>query len=208
MATSKPRLPAEQRRASLLKSACGCFATGSYHGTTTAEIASAAGVTEPILYRHFDSKRELYMACLDEMWRRIRSLWEEAVAAEPDPALWVSAMGRAFLQSERARPVISHLWVQAIAEATEDPEIRRYIKKHMREVHGYVSDVIRKSQEAGGINNELDADAEAWIFISLGLLSMADRALDGLMADKWPEIRTSRLKSLTGRTSFDTPSGE
>ena len=199
MAAPKTRLPAEQRRASLLDSACGCFSRGSYHGTTTAEIASEAGVTEPILYRHFDSKRELYMACLDEMWVRIRTLWEEAVAAEPDPGLWVAAIGRAFLESERIRPVISNLWVQAIAEATEDPEIRRYIKKHMREVHAYVASVIREAQSAGGVPVELDADAEAWIFVSLGLLSMADRALDGLMADKWPEIRASRLRSLTGR---------
>jgi AcrR family transcriptional regulator len=200
MATPKARMPAEQRRASLLHSACGCFARGSYHGTTTAEIASAAGVTEPILYRHFDSKRELYMACLDEMWGRIRALWDEAVAGEPDPALWVAAMGRAFLESERVRPVISNLWVQAIAEAIEEPEIRRYVRAHMRDVHTYVAGVVRRAQEAGGVHHDLDADGEAWIFLSLGLLSMADRALDGVMADAWPAIRASRLRSLTGRT--------
>ena len=41
------------------------FSTGSYSGATTAEIAREAGVSEPILYRHFASKRELYFACLD-----------------------------------------------------------------------------------------------------------------------------------------------
>ena len=45
------------------------FSTGSYSGATTAEIAREAGVSEPILYRHFASKRELYFACLDEAWR-------------------------------------------------------------------------------------------------------------------------------------------
>jgi AcrR family transcriptional regulator len=201
MATPKTRMPAEQRRASLLQSACGCFARGSYRGTTTADIASAAGVTEPILYRHFHSKRDLYMACMDEIWARIRRLWDEAVASEPDPGLWVAAMGRAFLESERVRPVISNLWVQAIAEAIEEPELRRYVKKHMREVHAYVAGVVRRAQEAGGVHRDLDADGEAWIFISLGLLSMADRALDGVMADSWPAIRASRLRALTGRTA-------
>ena len=44
------------------------FSTGSYSGATTAEIAREAGISEPILYRHFASKRELYFACLDEAW--------------------------------------------------------------------------------------------------------------------------------------------
>ena len=47
------RLPAEARKAAVLDCACGIFQAGSYRGTTTAEIARRAGVTEPVLYRHF-----------------------------------------------------------------------------------------------------------------------------------------------------------
>ena len=43
------RLPAEERKAAVLDCACGIFSTGSYRGTTTAEIARQAGVTEPVL---------------------------------------------------------------------------------------------------------------------------------------------------------------
>ena len=64
------RLPAEQRKAAVLDCACGIFSTGSYRGTTTAQIARLAGVTEPVLYRHFASKRDLYLAVLEESWRR------------------------------------------------------------------------------------------------------------------------------------------
>ena len=53
------------------------FSTGSYSGATTAEIARVAGISEPILYRHFGSKRELYFACLDEAWRRLRQVFAE-----------------------------------------------------------------------------------------------------------------------------------
>ena len=48
------------------------FATGSYSGATTAEIAREAGISEPILYRHFASKRELYFACLEDAWGSLR----------------------------------------------------------------------------------------------------------------------------------------
>ena len=51
------RLPAAERKAAVLDCACGIFSSGSYRGTTTAEIAREAGVTEPVLYRHFASKR-------------------------------------------------------------------------------------------------------------------------------------------------------
>lgn len=197
---STTRLPAAERRAAVLECACRAFAAGSYRGTTTAEIAREAGVTEPILYRHFDSKRDLYLACLEESWARIRGGWDELIAAEPDPALWIAGMGRAFIESERRRPVVSSLWIQALAEAPEDDEIRRYLRGHMREVHAYAADVIRRAQKAGGVPADRDADAEAWIFIALGLLSMADRALAGLMEDQWPAIRAARLRALADRS--------
>lgn len=193
------RLPAEERRAALLDTACAAFSQGSYRGTTTAEIARKAGVTEPILYRHFESKRDLYLACLEQVWADVRAMWEEVVAGEPDPGLWVAVMGRSFVESEVRRPLISNLWVQALAEASEDEGIRAYMKEHMREVHAYVVSVGRRAQDTGAIEAERDIEAEAWIFISLGLLSMADRVLDGVMLDNWPAIRASRLRWLTGR---------
>ena len=194
------RLPAQERRAALLETACRLFSEGSYRGTTTADIAREAGVTEPVLYRHFDSKRDLYLACLQAAWEGVQTMWAEALDAEPDPALWIATMGRAFRESEQERPLISHLWVQAIAEGSEDPEIGDYMKKHMREVHAYAVDVMRRAQEAGGIAKDRDPDAEAWVFIALGLLTMADRVLDGVMGGCWPGVRESRLRWLTGRT--------
>ncbi len=198
------RLPAAERRARVLDCACRVFSQGSYHGTTTAEIARAAGVTEPILYRHFDSKRDLYLACLDETWTRIRALWDEAVANEPDPANWVRAMARAFFASERNRPVISNLWVEAISEASEDAEIRRYMRRHLRDVHAYVTGVIERAQAAGGILPDRDPRAEAWLFVAVGLLKMVSGRLGGLLEGDFPGIIASRRRWLTGRE--DVPS--
>ena len=72
MSATRSRLPAAERRAAVVDAALRVFGAGTYSGATTAEIAREAGVTEPILYRHFGSKRDLYIACLDEMWRRLR----------------------------------------------------------------------------------------------------------------------------------------
>ena len=192
------RLPAEERKAAVLECACGIFSAGSYRGTTTAEIARKAGVTEPVLYRHFASKRDLYLAVLEESWRRLRALWERVVEEEPDPRFWVGAMGRAYLESTDSKVLCAELWIQALTEASGDPEIRKLLRRQMREVHDFVSDVIRRSQQAGGVFPERDPSAEAWIFISIGLLGTVGRRVGSVPDEDFEAIIASRRKWMTG----------
>jgi AcrR family transcriptional regulator len=192
------RLPAEQRKAAVLDCACGIFSTGSYRGTTTAEIARRAGVTEPVLYRHFASKRDLYLAVLEESWSRLRAMWNQAIADEPDPRFRVAAMGRAYFAATDPKVLCAELWIQALTEASDDTEIRRFLRKQMREVHDYVTDVIRQAQADGGIFEDRDASAEAWIFISIGLLGTVSRRVGNLLEDDFEAIIASRKRWMTG----------
>jgi AcrR family transcriptional regulator len=190
---------AADRRAALLDSACVVFARGSYRGTTTKEIAAEAGVTEPILYRHFPSKRDLYLACLDEAWARVQELWEKAIEDEPDSSRWLLAVGLAYLSARDTRARLVDFWIQALTEASEDPEIRRYLRRQIREVHDYVQRLIERAQEEGGILAERDAAAEAWIFISIGLLGTIDRRLS-LLDGELDLIVAQRRLWMTGRS--------
>jgi AcrR family transcriptional regulator len=199
MSTTRPRLAATERRAAVLDTACRIFSKGSYRGTTTAEIARESGVTEPILYRHFSSKRELYLACLDQAWERMRSSWEAAIEADPDPTNWMPSMARSFFEHKEQKVVLSNLWIQALAEASEDPEIRKHLRRHLKEVHDFAAGVIRRCQEAGCVPAERDADAEAWIFLSLSLLGAIGRRLGGLVEGEFERIRDSRRRWMTGR---------
>jgi AcrR family transcriptional regulator len=192
------RLPAKERKAAVLDCACGIFSVGSYRGTTTAEIAREAGVTEPVLYRHFASKRALYLAVLEESWSRLRALWNAAVEGEPDPKFWVGAMGRAYFASKDPKVMCADLWMQALIEASDDAEIRKFIRKQMREVHDFVSDVIIRSQTAGGVFPERDPSAEAWIFISIGLLGTVGRRVGSLLEEDFEAIIASRRAWMTG----------
>src|SRR5689334_5973187 len=63
--TSSRRLRAPERRQVVLDAAGRLFGERGYEGTSLNEVAAAAGVTKPILYRHFDSKRALYLALLE-----------------------------------------------------------------------------------------------------------------------------------------------
>jgi hypothetical protein len=70
----------------------------------------------------------------------------------------------------------------------------------MREVHDFVAGVIRRGQEEGAVFRDRDADAEAWIFISLGLLGTVSKRLGGLVDEDFPKIFASRRRWMTGRT--------
>ena len=200
MSEPRTRLPAKERRTAVVETACRVFAKSSYRGSTTAQIARETGVTEPVLYRHFASKRELYLACLVAAWDQLRLLWDKALEREEDPAMWVATLGQTYLQGRAAdRIILIDLWIQALTEAADDLEIRRGLREQVREVHSFVADVIRRAQQAGGIVPERDADAEAWIFISLGLLSTIDRRLTGLVGDEFDRIIASRRAWMTGR---------
>jgi AcrR family transcriptional regulator len=196
------RLSAPERKAAVVETACRVFSKSSYHGSTTAQIARETGVTEPVLYRHFSSKRELYLACLAAAWERLRALWEEALERETDPAAALGTLGETYLQARAAdRVIMVDLWIQALTEAADDPEIRRGLREQVREVHDFVAGAIRRSQESGGILPERDADAEAWIFISLGLLTTIDRRLGTLVGNEFDDIVASRRAWMTGTPS-------
>ena len=81
---TQARLPAAERRAAIVAAALEVFGNGSYARATTAEIARAAGVSEPIIYRHFPSKKELWFASLDEAWRQLRARIEHKMVPLAD----------------------------------------------------------------------------------------------------------------------------
>ncbi len=65
------RLPRDERRVQLLTVARRTFAANGFHATSMNEIAEDAGVTKPVLYQHFDSKRDLFSEVLSDIGRRL-----------------------------------------------------------------------------------------------------------------------------------------
>jgi AcrR family transcriptional regulator len=113
MSTSptRTRLTAGARRQGVLDAASRVFGRSSYRGATTVEIAREAGISEPILYRHFGSKRDLYLACMAEALAQFRSVADVALAADPDGCL--GAIMDAYM-STRDRLRLVDLWLQAL----------------------------------------------------------------------------------------------
>jgi len=189
MTVTPKRLTAEARRQAVLETACRVFSRSSYRGATTAEITREAGISEPILYRHFGSKRDLYLACLDEAWGSFRAFCEAAVAADPDKCL--GAIADAYMAKGKKIRVVD-LWIQALNEASEDRVIAAAVRKQIREVRDFFAGVIRDGQRRGVIHPDRDAEAEAWIFVAGGVLATIDARLGGLLGDDLQRVRAAR----------------
>jgi len=193
MSVAPVRLPAAERRRDLIETAIRVFTEGSYRGTTTAEIARAAGISEPILYRHFASKRELYLAALDHVWSNARARWTDVLENASTVAECFAEMGRGHFSVKDCKFQLAELWVQALGEAAEDPELRKHLRKHMREVHDFIAGAIRRGQQEGSLNADRDAEAEAWVFLAGGVFGMVGRRVGLLGDDEVSRIRAARL---------------
>lgn len=91
MSEEKPepvrRLPRAQRREQILAAATQAFARSGFAATGLDDIAAEAGVTRVILYRHFDSKTDLYQAVLDRMCARLDAHVDEPVGGFTDASI-------------------------------------------------------------------------------------------------------------------------
>ena len=110
-----PRLPASDRRRQLLETALDFFSRKGFDGTTTKEIAAAAGVTEAIIFRHFPTKQALYNAVLDyhhesgelaAVHRRVQGLHGRATTTRASSAPSSNASSRRYRTDPRVHRVL------------------------------------------------------------------------------------------------------
>jgi AcrR family transcriptional regulator len=78
------RMPRKARRAQLLDAALEVFVAHGYHSAAMDDIAERAGVSKPVLYQHFPSKLELYLALLDQTCDTVIDAVREALESSPD----------------------------------------------------------------------------------------------------------------------------
>jgi AcrR family transcriptional regulator len=98
MSSRPTRLPRDQRRIQLLDAASEVFSSKGYHAAAMDDIADAAGVSKPVLYQHFPSKLDLYLALLDQSCDRLVDVVGEALASTDDNADRVIATVAAFYE--------------------------------------------------------------------------------------------------------------
>ena len=121
-APARKRLPADERRALIVEAAGQLFGERGYDGVTLDEVAAASGVTKPILYRHFDDKRALYLALLARHRDDLGS-FAALIPAEGDPVERLRAVLDLWLTYVEAH---SYAWGMLFRDSGGGPAVRDF----------------------------------------------------------------------------------
>ncbi|MHB8593490.1 MAG: TetR/AcrR family transcriptional regulator, partial [Acidimicrobiales bacterium] len=120
------RLPADVRRRQLLEVALGSFAKQGFKATTMDDIAGAAGVTKPLLYQHFASKRALYLELVDTVAQSLLEAIGKAVAAAEGPRQQVEGGFAAYFHLVVSQADAFNLLFGS--DVPNDPELSRAVR--------------------------------------------------------------------------------
>jgi AcrR family transcriptional regulator len=178
MRTLKTRMTSGARRAAIVQCAIRLFAEKGFRGTTTRELALAVGVTEPVLYQHFRTKRDLYTAIIEarssEASDRVSELRE--LAAHGDDSAFFSRLAALILQRYESDPATTRLLLFSCLEKHALSEL--FFERVVKDFYGLVSAYIRQRVRAGAFR-AVDPEIAA-----RGLIGMI--AYQGLMGLLFP----------------------
>jgi AcrR family transcriptional regulator len=134
------RLPADQRRQQLLDVAREVFAQRGFHATSMDEIAETAGVTKPVLYQHFPSKRALYVELLTDTGEQLLRALTTATRDIQSGREQVQQGFLAYFRFVRDRRASFRLLFSASMRT--DPEFARVVENVVRTAADVISELI------------------------------------------------------------------
>jgi AcrR family transcriptional regulator len=150
---SGARMTAEDRKLQILRIAVGLFSQKGFGGTTTKEIAQAAGVSEAMVFRHFATKQELYSAILDHKACSGDSMNPEQMVAEAlkqkDDRAVFEQLALGALNHHECDPEFQRLLLHSALEGHELAEM--FFEKFVRRVYELLGNYLEERQRDGAI---------------------------------------------------------
>ena len=191
------RLPAVKRRRSILEAALFVLSKEGYSGMTTARVADKVGVSEPILYRHFPSKRAILHALLDEVIARMTNAFRQLIEGETDPVAALRRICRAYPELSQRYGREFRIINQTLVEAN-DPKTREALARHYDAYRSFLQELIERGQQAGALRRDISATAGAWhmIHAALGFLMTQELHMDARSPKTLEELADATLSGL------------
>lgn len=162
MNDEKLRLPRDERRATLLAAALEVFTASGYHAAAMDEIADQANVSKPVLYQHFPSKLDLYLAVLDIHCEYLVKDIRAAVASSQDNSERVLATVNAYFDYINREGEAFRLLFES--DMTVEPQVRERLSKMTYDCASAFSDAITA---------ETGISQESAMMLAVGLIGTA-----------------------------------
>ncbi|MGO0576686.1 TetR/AcrR family transcriptional regulator [Ornithinimicrobium panacihumi] len=174
--STRARLPRDERRAMLLQAALSAFSAQGYHATAMDEIAERAGVSKPVLYQHFDSKLELYLAIANQVRAHVVDTVEAALTSTTDNDERIEAAINAYFEFVD-RPESGYTLVMA-SDMGGDPAVAEILEQVQTACAEAVGRIFQEQTDLGwaecvflgaGLVGQVQAAARHWYDSDSGL---------------------------------------
>jgi AcrR family transcriptional regulator len=164
----RPRMRGEERRALMLQNAKRVFARSSYAEASTGELARESEVTEPMLYKHFGSKKGLFLAVLHEFGTQFLNQLQERISrrAEQDVLDALTHVVDDYRATIKADPETQRVLFQSVTESG-DPDIARCVSEHNRAVYKVIRQLVERAGQNGYLDPAINLDAATWGYMSM-----------------------------------------
>ena len=157
MATRTRKLPWNERRRLIIGAASRLFATHGYANTSIDDVAAQAGVTKPIVYRHFGPKKKLHLTLLALHRDELLGTLAEAMQAPGTLAERVPRAAEAWFAYVEAHP---YAGAMLFRDTTGDPEVRRFYEEMQATARSAVAALIKAEKDFAVPESMVDPLAE------------------------------------------------
>jgi AcrR family transcriptional regulator len=209
------RLPADERRGQIVAVAMRLFSERGFRGTTTKEIAQAAGVSEAIIFRHFATKEDLYTAIIDyksctgvgaglgqegegggphSMADHLRCVISEAMERGDDRAVF-EGLALAMMKHHDDDPQFLRLLLYSALEGHQLAQI--FWDRNVRVMYELLGAYIRRRQKEGGLR-----DADPFVVVRALTGSVIHHSLNNTLWDKDPSRRILNISNEEAARAF------
>lgn len=198
----RARLPAAERRETILRAAAEVFAEAGYRAAKVSDVAAKVGVTEPVIFQNFGSKAALFAAVVERAAAEARA-WLDAAGSGPGTAASVlshvldgNPQGHhADVAGGPGHPAASASALLADAAGlTAEPGIGGPARDAVRAVAGHLADLVRLAQADGDVRPDADPEAAAWLLLSV--LSARRLRAAAMPADLEPSVTALARRAL------------
>jgi TetR/AcrR family transcriptional regulator len=201
------RMGEEEKRERIVDAVLQVIARHGVHGTTTARIAAAAGVSEPTIYRTYRSRREMLLAAADRVWQQ---RWDEIESIETtDPMDHLRKICEHHTAGIQKTRVVRYLVELAVAPVSDG--LRGHLRdQQLREAQRF-ADIVEEGKAQGCIRPDVDSQEIAWRIMAVHWLealarlhSLEDVVLTGFSTRRFQSI----LDEIAAQPSSSTSAGD
>lgn len=169
----------EERRTQIAQAFRQVMARRGYESTSIGEVARIARLTPGLVHYHYDSKLEILLAVLEDLWREHEALLESALADTPPRRRLDAFLDLHLAAGRTADPERLACWISIGAEALRDARVREGYEKALKASAARLMNILRDGARAGYYReSKLDAAAAAILALIQGYFSLAASARD------------------------------